>query len=107
MKKYNVTFEIIGEESAECGKTGFIEETNSLREAIKALFSTRTNEVDGIMFIESSDSCFSERTWITVYNGMEYRTGNYENRSLHFTGLTRKQIERIYKMYTIHYVKQT
>lgn len=78
--QFAVTYGIVSDESAESGdyeETGFISEGEDLRYAITDLFRTRTNEVDGCT-VEADDA-----RCITVYNGMEFRTGCYETRSLH------------------------
>lgn len=81
MPKFNVTYDIVTPESAEHGdiaEDGFIAENVGLRDAIDALFETRTRRVDGISYAESGDSYF------TVGNGMEIETGAHETRRLHF-----------------------
>ena len=89
--KAHVYYAIVSQESAEsgdCSESGEIERGLPLRDAIKALFATRTNEVDGIESIEASCDPLPVSGWlafspaVTVYNNMEYRTGDYENRSL-------------------------
>jgi hypothetical protein len=99
---FSVSYEIVSQESAESGEseeTGMIDDALFLREAVEALFQTRTNHVGGISCIEPSDSHCPR--WITVSNGMEFRTGDYESRSLHFpkrlTIATRRRIVRLVK----------
>lgn len=93
---FNVTYDIVTEESAENGETsedGFIYEAVGLRIAIDGLFETRTSHVGGINFIESGDN------WITVGNGMEHVTGAYESRSLHFPdNMTPASINRVVRL---------
>jgi len=85
MAKFSVTYAIVTPESAEEGdvdEQGFELTDASLREAIAAVLSTRTNKVDGIECIETSEGG-SHFRWITVTNGLEYETGAQESRSLH------------------------
>ena len=77
--KFDVTFEIVTEDSAACGDTseaGNISENSCLRDAIADFRATRTNTVDGYS-IQAGDR------WITVQNGMDWINGEYESRSLH------------------------
>jgi len=89
--KFNIHYAIITPESAEYGEAdevGVQEENLSLRDAIEELFKTRTNEVDVVEAIEASCYPLPVSGWLeffpfcTVYNGMEFRTGAQENRSL-------------------------
>lgn len=80
MKKFNVTYEIITEESAQAAdaeERGFLLEDVSLRDAI--------NEVCNHGYIEAS--CYpikhSPYVWFTAYGEMDMHDGSYENRSLH------------------------
>lgn len=85
-KDWDVTYEIITPESAEEGdaeESGFIREKCTLREAVATVFETRTSHCDTVMAIETDSSPFAGARWVTVYNGKEYLTGAYENRSLH------------------------
>lgn len=91
MAKFNIHYAIITPESAEDGDTdemGAISMGVQLRDAVAELFSTRTNEVDGIAAIEASCYPLPVRGWLeftpacTVYNGPEFRTGATENRSI-------------------------
>ena len=86
MARFSVTFEIVTQESAEQGdaeERGFICEGASLREALADVNATRTNEVDGVECIETDSSPCCKPRWVTIVNGMEYRTGAQESRSLH------------------------
>jgi len=101
MAQFSVTYEIVTPESAEAGdadERGFIGRGLDLRDAIDAVTATRTNEVNGIECIEPSDS-HGEFRWLTVYNGMEFKTGACESRSLHIpdnvTGHSRRRIARL------------
>jgi hypothetical protein len=81
MLKFNVTYETITEESAEHGDTadaGFLAENVSLREAIDDLGC-------GGEGMEANEYPVSDPRWVTAYRTDEdYRTGEVENRSLHF-----------------------
>jgi hypothetical protein len=92
---FTISYTIITPESAEYGDVddqGIIDEGLTLRDAIKELFMTRTNAVDGISAIEASCYPLPRRGWLefrpscTVYNGMEFETGAQENRSIHPQG---------------------
>jgi len=81
MLKVHITYEIINDESAEHGEaaeSGFLaeNETYTLRELISILKQG-----------EASCSPASGATyeWITHYGEQDYRTGDYENRSIHFS----------------------
>jgi hypothetical protein len=102
---YSVSYEIVTPESAEDGdsaESGWIVEHVGLREAFEAVHGTRTNEVDGISAIEA-DSCPLSHgavlRWVTVTNGMEYRTGAVESRSIHFPkSITRASAIRLARL---------
>lgn len=102
MNQFSVTYEIVTQESAEdnaAEKRGFICECSNLRDAIADLCATRTNEVDGIVAIESDEYPVRSPRSITVTNGMEYRTGAQESRSLHLPdGLTAASRVRIARL---------
>jgi len=100
--RFSVTFEIVTQESAENGdaeERGYICEAEALRDALKDVHSTRTNEVEGCNGIECDSSpCVAPR-WVTVSNGMEFRTGAYESRSLHIPqGVTPASARRIARL---------
>lgn len=102
MLTFNVTYEILTQESAAEGdadERGFICEHVRLREAFEEVFNTRTSAVGGISAIEPSSSSIHDMRWITVDNGMEYETGAYESRSLHIpenaTASTRRRIAHL------------
>lgn len=102
--RFSVTFEIVTQESSEAGEaaeTGFITDSGPepLRDALSAVTRTRTNEVEGITGIECDSSpCVAPR-WVTVSNGMEFRTGAYESRSLHIPeGVTPASARRIARL---------
>jgi hypothetical protein len=84
--KFNVTYEIVTQESAEHGEAderGYIAENVSFRDAVAELNATRTARVDGQNGIQA-DCCFPGiPRWVTVTNGMEFETGAYESRTLH------------------------
>lgn len=108
MAKFNVHYAIITPESAEYGEAdevGVQDEGLSLRDAIKELFNTRTNQVGGVEAIEANCSPLPVRGWLeffpfcTVYNGMEFLTGAYENRSLTPSGrITASSWRRIVRL---------
>jgi hypothetical protein len=99
---FSVTYEIVTKESAREGdvaESGFISQGSTLRDAIADVRATRTSEVDGVAYIEPSDSRIGNARSVTIGNGMEYLTGAYESRSIHFpdnlTSATRVRIARI------------
>jgi hypothetical protein len=98
---FTVTYEIITQESAEAGEAeerGTIDTFSSLREALEYVYRTRTDEAGGITCVEADCSHGAPR-WITVYNGMEFRTGAHENRSLHLPdGITPSSAIRIARL---------
>jgi hypothetical protein len=101
--KFNVYYAIT--DDGECEETGAVVIAECLRDAIKDLFRTRTNEVGGIHGIEANCDPLPVSGWLefspscTVYNGMEYRTGQYENRSLHPCGrITASSWRRIVRL---------
>jgi hypothetical protein len=86
MAKFSVSYEIVTEESAEAGdadERGFISEDSSLRHALTDLFGTRTQQVEGITGIETDSWAGRRPRWVSVYNGMEFLTGDFETRSFH------------------------
>ena len=104
MKIFNVTYDITTADSAACGdvaERGFIAEYVSLRDAINLTFETRTSRVSGIESIECDDCPVRSPRWITVTNGMDYRTGAVERRYLHMpetlSSATRRRIYRLAK----------
>ena len=103
---FNVTFEIMTQESAEYGeaeKQGYIAEGVSLRDALALVFETRTNQVEGVTTIEANEYPVTAPSWITVYNGMEFFTGANESRSIHFpdnmTASSRCRVARLMNCY--------
>lgn len=101
MITFNVTYEIITEESAEDGDSaecGFIAENVSLREAIDSVMQTESSHCSQ-SGVEASDSYVSEARWFTVYNSANYLSGEIENRALHIpdsvTPASRKRIARL------------
>jgi hypothetical protein len=96
MALFNVTYEIVTQESAEHGdseESGFVCEGFSLRDAV-ALVSK-----NGVECVECDSSPCDVPRWITVINGMEYETGAQESRSLHIpdsvTPSTARRIARL------------
>lgn len=102
MPTFNVTYAIYTEESVECGdaeERGFIDENLSLRDAVRLVNQTRTNRVSAVECIEANEwPCVAPRS-ITITNGMEYETGDHEERSLHIphgvTPASRRRIARL------------
>jgi len=94
--KFSVTYEIVTPESAEHGEaeeSGFVIEGATLRDAVEAFRETRTAHCDGVVCVERCDR------WITVRNGMEFQTGAYESRSLHYPdNMTNSSIMRIERL---------
>ena len=85
MLKFNVTYEIITNESAENGEVesdGFVGQDMSLRDALNVVTDSNTRHC-GISSVEASDSRIDQAQWFTVYNNPDLYTGEYENRSLH------------------------
>ncbi len=100
MPTFSVTYEIYTEESAENGdseSSGFQCENVSLREAIDAVCNTDSN-TRSQSSIEANDSIENCR-WVTVYNSVDWISGETENRSLHIpdsvTASSRKRIARL------------
>lgn len=98
--RFGVTFDIVTEESAEhggCESSGWIDESATLRDAVKDLFSTRTCHVEGINGMD----CEERR--VTISNGMEFLTGAHESRTLHIPReVTRASAARIVRLLRCH-----
>jgi hypothetical protein len=101
MIAFSVTYDIYTQESIEAGETaddGFICQNVSLRDAIAAVCETDNNTCERTN-IESSDSRISHARWFTVYNSMDWISGDTEHRSLHIpesvTASSRKRIARL------------
>ena len=96
MAKFNVTYEIVTQESAENGDTdesGFICKGAKLRDAISEFTGTRTNAVDSGNGLEDTGD------WLAHYNGMEFETGAYETRHFHFPrNITQSSRNRIVRL---------
>ena len=106
MTRFDVTYEIVTQESAEQGdaeERGFISQNISLRDAIADVCATRTCHVAGVIAIEASSFPSNDFRWVTVDNDMEYLTGAYESRSLHIpehvTPSSRGRILRLVRGY--------
>lgn len=96
MLGFSVTYEIITHESAEEGdaqERGFVIENVSLREAL--------GHVQGVMTasMHPFDASYAHVWFSTVDPDIDYRTGEYEYRSLHLpvnlTPSTRQRIARL------------
>lgn len=101
MIRFDVTYEIMTEKSAENGnyaEIGFISQHVRLRDAIADVRATRTNRYGSVISIEPSESGRSFR-WITIDNVSEFETGAQESRSIHFperlTDSSRVRIARL------------
>ena len=80
----NVHYAIIMDQ--ECEETGGIAESVSLRDAIEYLRHTRASKVISVI---EANCCDPSQTGVlectpnvTVYNGPEFESGEYENRTL-------------------------
>lgn len=100
--RFDVTYEIVTEFSASDGEAeerGFIAENIPLRDALQMVFETRTSRCNAAHTIEPNDSDIARANWITVYNGIEFETGAWEKRSIHFpknlTSATRIRIAKL------------
>ena len=98
---FNVTYSIVSQESAEHGEaceTGLISEGVGLREAIDGVTGTRTSHVTSVHAVEF-DGSHPPFRWITVTNGIEYLTGDTEERTLHMPeGITEASARRIMRL---------
>jgi len=99
---YAVSYQVVTQESAEHGdaaSAGMVLEDATLRDAIAAVFETRTSHVSGVECVECDEWPVTAPRWITVTNGMEYHTGAHESRSLHMpenlTPSSRRRIARL------------
>ena len=95
MKTYAITQEIITQESAEVGDVASSDywEVSGLRDAIKEINTTRTNEVGGVESV--SAEFHNGRLMVCLNNSMEFRTGDYETRYLHAHNVTAASAARI------------
>lgn len=93
--RFIVTYEIVTPDSAESGEveeSGFITTDARLRDAIAEVKGTRTNEVESASIEDSG-------RWITIRNGMEFRTGAYESRSIHPSfNITKSSYSRLFRL---------
>ena len=81
--KFNVTYEIITEKSAEDGETseaGFICENVGLREALGEICGAGGD----VTAVEADEWPVVNPRWVTIYNSPDPYTGEQENRSVHF-----------------------
>lgn len=100
--RFKVSYEIVSEESAECGdvaERGWIDTECRLRDAIEQVRATRTCHVGGVESIECDSSPCTRPRWITVSNSREFLTGECESRSLHIphyvTAASARRIARL------------
>lgn len=88
---FSVYYDVSGEtddgEDFDTFESGCIDTELDLRDAVEYVRETRTNECDGVACVEASFHPIPEKGqvtgWITVTNGMEFRTGCIEQRTLH------------------------
>jgi hypothetical protein len=103
MPCFNVTFEIVTDESAENGdaqERGFIAENVSLRDAIDGLSaSSNSCELASIEADSWPISCDNPPRWITYHYGRDWESGEFESRSVHFPrGVTGSSAIRIARL---------
>jgi hypothetical protein len=103
---FNVSFEIVTDESAEHGDAesrGFISEGVALREALDDLFATNGN-YSSVEAIEANEHPVDCPRWLTVYNGRD-EYGEAESRSIHFpetmTAASRIRVARLIGCYGV------
>lgn len=106
MLKFNVTYEIVTQESAEHGDAedcGFVGEGLTLRDALDMVVRTESNMCEQTC-IEASCSDIASARWVTVYNSPTYDEGRAENRSLHIpNNVTASSRARILRAVKAHY----
>jgi len=102
MIKFSVTYQIVSQESAEQGEAeeqGYISQDIGLREAMADLFETRTSHCAGVECVECDDWPVIAPRLIIVSNGLEFKSGDCESRSLHIpeqvTAASRRRIARL------------
>lgn len=104
MMLFNITYEIVTAEHGDAQERGFIAQAVPLREAVELVQETRDGHSSQEV-IEASDSRVADARWLTVYNSMNYISGDVETRSLHFpdslSGATRVRIARILNCYGV------
>lgn len=100
--RFTVTYEVVTPESAEQGdaaERGTVTRLATLRDALDAVQRTFSNECDGVESIECDSWPVVKPRWVTISNGMHYRTGEQESRSLHIpdtvTTSTARRIARL------------
>lgn len=100
--RYAVSYDIVTEDSVingDAAERGWIDPAcDSLRDAIKDVTGTRTNEVDGV------ECTYAERAYngltLTIHNSAEFRTGDRESRTLHVI-CTRASAGRIARLLNV------
>ena len=95
---FDVTYETWDDESLESGDKGFISRNERLRDAVSELMQsspfTDTREIATNCWPDNGTS-----TWITVYNGTDWETGETTNKSLHRPdGISNASWRRIVKL---------
>lgn len=101
MKQFSITYETWDDESIEAGETddkGYACENESLRDAIRELMeSSPTTDTQSIETNQWPDNGTS--TWVSVYNGLDWNSGETTNKSLHRSaGITNASWSRIVKL---------
>jgi hypothetical protein len=84
MIHYSITHEVYTQEDLEIGEPSIAEflsqsEWDEFRDMVKILENTEPSQDP--FFYEDSD--INENIWFTYYGEMDYKTGEYENRSYH------------------------
>lgn len=102
MPMFDVSFEIVTPESAAHGEAeerGMIASGLTLRDALNDWQDTRTNQCDCVQSIAADCSDHAQARSVTIINGMEFKTGATESRTLHFpkaiTGASRGRLARL------------
>jgi hypothetical protein len=95
-KPIMVSYDIVSQASSEQGdiaEHGVVLEGQSLREAIDALRETRTSQVGGVQAAELCQTGTGH--CISISNGMEFLTGDYETRYLHLKDVSAASAQRV------------
>lgn len=71
---------------------------SDLHDAVEDLTSTRTAHVDGVEYTIARYTAWSGTLVITVQNGMEFRTGCHEERTLAVIGINRGTARRLARL---------
>ena len=71
---------------------------DTLRDAIADLSATRTSHVDGVECQLAKFLPWQPALLLTIYNGMEFRTGEKESRTLAIVGIKHTSARRLAKL---------